>query len=165
MNLLAVTASCLDSWSACACSTLFGRVLGHCSLWSIVILLIEDRYALLHVYISHVLEVGHLSFSYTGQGLQGTVEKLSAPSFTDGIIWDRDYFYAVPQLQGSRPKWRFAQIRPVTGRLWEVISPFPAGSAAHQCTSIGQWHPRGFDPTRQVGMKPGSSLGGWIGEV
>lgn len=161
MNLLAVTASCFDFWSACACSTLFRRVV-HCSLWSIVILLIQDRYALLHIQIGHVLEVGHLSFSYTDQGPQGIVEKLSAPSFTDGIIWDRDYFYVVPQLQGSRPKWRFAQIRPVTGRLWEVISPLPrrlSCAPMHEHWPMApqgfRSHPPGWHETRLFSLRMG----------
>lgn len=77
-------------------------------------------------------------FHTLAKDFRPSLKSFQPQSFTDGIIWDRDYFYAVPQLQGSRPKWRFAQIRPVTGRLWEVISPFPAGSAAHQCMSIGQ---------------------------
>lgn len=79
MNLLAVIASCFDSWLARACSTLFGWGLGHCSLLSIIVLLIHDRHALLHVQVGHVVEVGHLSFSYTGQELQSIVDKLSNP--------------------------------------------------------------------------------------
>lgn len=126
VDSLAAIASCFDSWLACACSTLLGWILNGCSLYSIVVLLVEDRSTLLHVQVGHVVEVGHLQVSWPGQEFpQSIVEKLTAPASIHGMIWGRDYFYAVPRLQGSRPNWGFAQIRPVTRRLWRSSHPSP----------------------------------------
>lgn len=59
------------------------------------------------------------------EGVAGQNKKPTSPASTNGMIWAAITLYVVPQLQGSRPNWRFAQIRPVTSGCGRLSHPAP----------------------------------------
>lgn len=70
-----------------------------------------------------------------GAFFRASSKKPTTPSSTDGMEWGRDYFYGLPQLQGSRPKQRFAQIRPVTSGCGWSSHPSPQAELRTNATS------------------------------